>query len=115
LDLNTLNILTKISATRFTGSPNPSGIGASRYAPRLTNIIPNNNDINIDDPNADTNNDDSTNESDDDKKRDLCVKAIRDAVKKAVKKANKKNKPANSDSKVAKPDLYYRERDKFEA
>jgi hypothetical protein len=110
-----LNTLTKISATRFTGSPNPSSIGASRYAPRLTNVTPNNIDINISDPNADTDNDNSSDKSNDNKKKDLRVKAIKDAIKKAVKKANKNNKPVNSDSKVAKPNLYYRERDKFEA
>jgi hypothetical protein len=63
----------------------------------------------------DTDNDDSSDESDDDKEGNQRVKAMKEAVKKAVKKANEKNKPANSDSKVAKPDLYYGERDKFEA
>jgi predicted ATPase with chaperone activity len=104
-----LNTLTKISATRFTGSPNPSSIRASRYAPRLSNVTPDNLDVNIDDTDTDTN-------SDSDKEVSPNIKAIKDAVKKAVKKVTKnKATTTSNDSKVAKPDLYYRERSKFEA
>jgi len=109
-----LNTLTKISAIRFIGSPNPSSIGASRHTPRPTDSTPNDTDANIADPN-DTNNNDSSDKSNDNKEGNQRVKAIKEAVKKAIKKANEKNKLANSDSKVAKPNLYYRERDKFEA